>query len=62
MLRNASFEAISKASVKAQELAHERLMSMYSIVMRMCDVQLERIWEKCDYLEQLVDIGSGVTE
>lgn len=62
VLRNASFEAISKASVKAQELAHERLMSMYSIVMRMCDVQLERIWEKCDYLEQLVDIGSGVTE
>jgi len=62
VLRNASFEAISRASVKAQELAHERLMSMYSIVMRMCDVQLERIWEKVDYLEQLVDIGSGVTE
>ena len=54
VLRNASFEAVSKAAVRAQELAHERMMSMYSIVMRMCDVQLERIWEKCDYLETLV--------
>ena len=54
ILRKASFEAVSKAAMRAQELAHERLMSMYSIAMRMCDVQLERIWEKCDYLETLV--------
>jgi hypothetical protein len=58
VLRTASFEAISKAAVRAQELAHDRLMSMYSIAMRMCDVQLERIWEKCDYLEVLLG-GKG---
>lgn len=54
VLRNASFEAVTKAAMRAQDLAHERMMSMYSIIMRMCDVQLERIWEKCDYLEALV--------
>lgn len=54
VLRNASYEAISNAAVRAQELAHERMMSMYSIIMRMCDVQLERIWEKCDYLDTLI--------
>ena len=45
---------MTKAAMRAQDLAHERMMSMYSIIMRMCDVQLERIWEKCDYLETLV--------
>lgn len=62
VLRNASFEAVSKAAVRAQELAHERMISMYSIIMRMCDVQLERIWEKCDYLETLVGGEGGGEE
>jgi SWI/SNF related-matrix-associated actin-dependent regulator of chromatin subfamily C len=62
VLRNASFEAVSKAAVRAQEIAHERMMSMYSIILRMCDVQLERIWEKCDYLETLVGAEGGGEE
>lgn len=64
LLRRASFEAITKASIRAQDLAQERLQSMYSILISMSEVQLQRIWEKCDYLESLSDsvMGKGLLE
>lgn len=64
LLRQASFEAITKASIRAQDLAQERLQAMYSIMISMCEVQLERIWEKCDYLDALADsvLGKGLIE
>jgi hypothetical protein len=64
LLRQASFEAINKASIRAQDLAQERLQAMYSIMMSMSEVQLQRIWEKCDYLDALANsvLGKGLLE
>ena len=64
LLRKASFEAITKASIRAQDLAQERLQAMYSILISMSEVQLQRIWEKCDYLDALADsvLGKGLLE
>lgn len=64
LLRQASFDAITKAAIRAHDLAQERLQAMYSILISMSEVQLERIWEKCDYLEALADtvLGKGLLE
>ena len=55
LLRKASFFAISEASIRAQELAHERLQSMHSLIFHTAEIQLQRLWEKCDYLTALQD-------
>jgi hypothetical protein len=62
ILRKASFEGIKNAAIRAQDLAHEKFQGMQTAILDMADVQLQRLWEKCDYAASLEQVIAEETD